>query len=340
MSSTPPLRLTPPDEALATLLAMLAPCPPRRVPVAEAVGLVLAVPLVVPGPLPIRPVALVAGWAVRAEETLGAGPYAPAPLATLPVPVAPGDALPDRTDAVLGPFELEEGPLPQALQGVVPGEGVRAPGEDAAPGTRLREAGERMTARDLPALAAMGVAEVPVRIPRIAWAGAAAPFVSALIRGEAGESCALADCTGREDTPPDLILVTGPGSGFVPTLHGLGSRPGGPAAIGLVGAVPAVLLPGLPQDAYAAWILLLRPALRHLTGAPPLETGRARLARKVASTVGLAEIVPLRLDGERAEPLAVGAVPLSALAAADGVLVVPPGAEGYEAGAEISVLPP
>jgi molybdopterin biosynthesis enzyme len=52
----------------------------------------------------------------------------------------------------------------------------------------------------------------------------------------------------------------------------------------------------------------------------------------------LAEIVPVRLAGGVAEPLAVGAVPLAALAAADALLIVPPGAEGHDAGAEVDLV--
>jgi molybdopterin biosynthesis enzyme len=101
-----------------------------------------------------------------------------------------------------------------------------------------------------------------------------------------------------------------------------------------------LLLPGRPEDAVAAWMLLGRPLLARLAGErapPPL---RARLARKVASSVGIAEIVPVRLtEAGLAEPLATGALPLAALSAAAALLLVPPGAEGHEAGAAVELLP-
>jgi molybdopterin molybdotransferase len=97
-------------------------------------------------------------------------------------------------------------------------------------------------------------------------------------------------------------------------------------------------MPGSWEDAYAAWLVLVRPAVRRLTRMARTERPRARLTRKVASAVGLLDVVPVRWAGPGlAEPLAVGALPPGLLAAADAVLLVPPAAEGYDAGAEIDL---
>jgi molybdopterin biosynthesis enzyme len=54
--------------------------------------------------------------------------------------------------------------------------------------------------------------------------------------------------------------------------------------------------------------------------------------------VGLLDIVPVRWTGPGlVEPLAVGALPPGVMAAADGVLLVPPAAEGYSAGADVEL---
>jgi molybdopterin biosynthesis enzyme len=63
------------------------------------------------------------------------------------------------------------------------------------------------------------------------------------------------------------------------------------------------------------------------------------LARKVASTVGLAEVVPVRRKGEEVEPLATKYLPLSSLARSDGWILVPADSEGYAAGARVQVRP-
>jgi molybdenum cofactor synthesis domain-containing protein len=369
-----PLRLADPAAALDALLALApAPVTPCRLPAAAAVGLVLAEALVARGPVPAMPVAARDGWAVAATDTDGAGPYAPAMLPAPPHRLAPGDPLPPGTDAVLAPFELsEDGPFAAAVATVAPGEGVRRPGEEIAPGTLLRAAGQRLRARDLPALAALGIAEVALRRPRLGWIATGdeiladprrdtlGPLLAALVPDAAfarlppvpDDPAAIAAALRAAAPSCDLLLLgggTGEGQGdrsaaglrAAGTLqvHGIGARPGTTAGFGAVAGRPVLLLPGRAEDALAAWILLGRPLLARLAGAalpPPL---RARLARKVASTVGLAELVPVRLEAGIAEPLAVGAVPLSALSAADAMLVVPPGAEGHDAGTEVDLVP-
>ncbi len=63
------------------------------------------------------------------------------------------------------------------------------------------------------------------------------------------------------------------------------------------------------------------------------------LARKVASTIGLVEIVPIRLAKGHAEPIASGYWPLASLAGTDGWILVPANSEGFPAGSEVVVRP-
>jgi molybdopterin molybdotransferase len=372
-----PLGLAPPAEALAALLALVpGPVAPRRVPAAAAVGRVLAGALVATRPIPAAPVAARDGWAVASVHTAGAGPYAPSPLPGTPAWVESGEPLPAGADAVLTPFEVDSaGPFAAALAAAAPGDGVRAAGEEAATGLVLRAAGERLRPLHLPALVALGIEAVAVRVPRVALlpvgdelmaagatpAGNALPTVLAGFLAEAGADADLRAPVGDDPAAiggalreaaagADLVLAmggTGEGrrdrsaSGLDAAgrllLHGIGARPGTTAALGEAVGRPVILLPGRAEDALAAWWLLARPALRRLTGAADPSPRTVRLARKVASVVGMAELVPLRfLSADLAEPLAVGALPLSALTAADALLVVPPGAEGYEAGATIA----
>ena len=57
--------------------------------------------------------------------------------------------------------------------------------------------------------------------------------------------------------------------------------------------------------------------------------------------VGLAELVPVRLEGEAARPIPIasGYVPLAALALADGWVLVRAESEGYPAGSEVVIRP-
>jgi molybdopterin biosynthesis enzyme len=180
------------------------------------------------------------------------------------------------------------------------------------------------------------MAEVAVRVPRIGWMGEdpLRPIFAALVAAEGVE---------WSNGDPDLVLLAGDPEALGPgalILHGLGARPGMAAGVGLLGSTPVLLLSGRAEEALAAWYLLGRPALRHLAGAAPPVPIQARLARKLASTIGLLEIVPVRLIApDLAEPLAIGALPAGLLAAADALLLVPPGVEGYEAGNAVALQP-
>ena len=59
----------------------------------------------------------------------------------------------------------------------------------------------------------------------------------------------------------------------------------------------------------------------------------------MTSTVGLAEVVPVRRNGTQAEPLAVRYLPLSSLARSDGWILVPADSEGYSEGTPVQVRP-
>ena len=100
------------------------------------------------------------------------------------------------------------------------------------------------------------------------------------------------------------------------------------------------MLPARLDAALAAFLVVGQPLLRRLTGATTSEpTMPVTLARKIASTVGLAEVVPVRRNGDGVEPLASGHWPLHALARADGWIFVPAESEGFAARAQLEMRP-
>jgi molybdenum cofactor synthesis domain-containing protein len=370
-----PLHLADPS-LIPGLLSRLIPAPvaPVTRAVADGAGGCLAEDLVLRHPVPAMDRAARDGWAVRAVETAGASAYAPAPVADA-IWVEAGAPLPAGTDAVLQPFEVEgREPLLTALAEAVAGDGICQAAADAEAPLLLRRAGESLRALDLPLLAAAGIATLPLRQPRVALLpvgneilddpalDSLSPFLASLIAREgaaarrlppvADEPARIAQALRAGATEADLLLAlggTGAGRGDhtasglslagETVLHGLGTRPGYSAGLGSVAGRPVVLVPGHAADAFACWLLLARPALRRLSDVAPAPLRPARLARKVASAVGMAEVVLLR-RGEEAgvvEPLATGTLPLGALAAAQAVLVVPPASEGYEAGRWVEV---
>ena len=56
--------------------------------------------------------------------------------------------------------------------------------------------------------------------------------------------------------------------------HGIAVQPGRTSAVGRVGNTPVVVLPGAPDQAFAAWWTLALPALDSLSGRRPRKTPR------------------------------------------------------------------
>jgi molybdopterin molybdotransferase len=112
-------------------------------------------------------------------------------------------------------------------------------------------------------------------------------------------------------------------------------QPGRTSAVGWIGKIPVVALPGAPDQALAAWWTLVLPALDRLSGLCPRPAVTLPLARKVASSVGIAEIVLLERNHGAWMPLAVGDLSLDAVARADAWLAVPGRAEGFAAGTPV-----
>ena len=106
---------------------------------------------------------------------------------------------------------------------------------------------------------------------------------------------------------------------------------------------PVLGAPGYPVSAALTFDIFAAPLLARLEGAPPPEApvAQARLARKLASTMGMDDWVRVRLGrvgGQLvATPLPRGAGVLTSLVRADGLLVVPAALEGHHAGEDVTV---
>jgi molybdopterin molybdotransferase len=351
MSSQRISSLTPIGDVLARV-AQIAPVAPRQMPLGDAEGHVLAQD-VVAAISPAAPVALIDGWAVRAEQIADAGPYAPVRLDAPPAWVDAGGAMPVGMDAVLPPDAVTADEVHAAATA---GDGVLAAGADAAPERPLRRAGEKLRAADVAALQAAGVSQVMVRQPRVRVVampgcdaaalavsrgvsayGANVIFVRALERALADEQTDLVITVGgtgagRKD---DSVAMLGR-MGDV-AIHGFGLLPGETAALGSAKGHPVLMLPGRLDGALAAFLVVGDALLRALTGAPISPGMPVTLARKIVSTVGIAEVVPVRRVADGVEPLAAGHWPMQALTRADGWVLVPPESEGFAAGSQLEM---
>jgi molybdopterin biosynthesis enzyme len=355
-------RLTPLDAILASFQSRIAAVMPGRTPPSQALGAVLAED-VQPSQCPPRPIALRDGFAVAAADIADAGPYAPVPVGLTACRVDVGGALPSGTDAVVPLDAITlRGDRAEAVAPVAPGDGILAPGGDAAPAIALRRAGERLRALDLAAMAAAGIAEVIIRAPRLALARAAAaktPVLDAaqvtLSRCAEKAGCAVREASALAEALSEgqcdvVIGIGGTGSGrrddAVQELarrgrveaHGIAICPGETAAVGFVGARPVLLVPGRLDAALVVWLLIGRHLVAKLAGGVVEDTPMiSPLRRKVTSTIGMTEIVPVSCSDGMAEPLGSGYLSLTALSRSDGWILVPAESEGFAAGSEVAV---
>jgi molybdopterin molybdotransferase len=359
-------RLTPLDDVLARIDALIEPVPPHVTDVSAALGGTLAEDIVVEAAIPAAARALRDGWAVASELTTDASAYAPVPLPSARR-VDVGEPLPAGTDAVapLDAVTIRDG-VAQALAPSGPGEGVLPAGADVGRGATFMQAGRRLDRLHVGLLAAAGVARVSIRAPRLRLVRsgrrddviidtALACIADAI--GTVGGMVVTGDPNGLPDALADtaadaVIVVGGTGSGrndaTVRTLasvgkvhvHGIALVPGETAAFATVGPRPLVALPGRLDAALAAWHVLGQAMLARLAKSrEPLRLRTAKLTHKVTSTVGLSELVAVRCDGTSAKPIASGYVPLSALAQANGWILIRPDSEGYPAGSEAVIRP-
>jgi molybdopterin biosynthesis enzyme len=359
-------RLTPLDAVLDRIDALVAPVTPREVAIAAAVGRVTAGDVMV-APRPPAALALRDGWALSAGLTQDASPYAPAilPAAIL---IDAGAPLPPGADAVaeIDAVVVRDGGA-HAVAAVTPGDGVLRTGADGDGATAFARDGRRLSAAAAAALAGADILRINIREPRVLVirarpAGdliidAAADLVAQAIAAAGGvvldpaDGEQLEDALRRQDTDA-VVAIGGSGSGrndaSVSTLasvgrveaHGIALSPGETAAFGTVGTRPVLLLPGRIDGALAVWLLLGQRLLARLAGSrkqPPAVA--ATLTRKVASNLGLAELVPVRLREGKAEPLGSGYLPLQTIAQADGWMLVAADREGHPAGATVMVRP-
>lgn len=153
----------------------------------SAVGRITAAPVLAPHPLPTFPRSTVDGYAVRAQDTYGAGESLPAYLKVCgesPMGAAPdfairqgecalihtGGMLPEGSDAVVMveyTQSAQAGEI-EILRAAAVGENVLKVGEDVASGEEVIPAGTSLRAAEIGGLMALGITQVVVAArPRV-----------------------------------------------------------------------------------------------------------------------------------------------------------------------------
>lgn len=143
---------------------------------------------------------------------------------------------------------------------------------------------------------------------------------------------------GREDFSVRVIREIGE-----VLYHGIAMKPGKPAILGCQGATPILGVPGYPVSGIIVIEQLLKPLVDHWLKVPAAAAQyvKAVLTRPVVSGLKYQEFVRVRMGyvGNKlmASPLSRGSGVVSSFMKADGILEVPQGLEGYEAGQEVTV---
>lgn len=294
-------------------------------------------------------------------DVVGASSYSPVLLNTLPPWVEVGDSIPAGCDCVLEPDILEQiGPIIQVVAEVAPGTGIRRSGEEAARGSDLIHAGQKISHLDMRTARVVGLEHLTVRQPRVRVinvpakdgqsstarfiadatraAGADVLYVESIAQDIESIATVLdvnrcdlvltigGTGRGRADATADAILKKG-----TLVAHGLAIQPGRTGVVGQIEGCPVIALPGSGDQALAVWLALVLPVLNRLSGRSLYESKRP-LARKIASAPGVADVVLLKADGDSWLPISTGDLSLHQLAQADAWLIVPGEAEGYAAG--------
>jgi molybdopterin molybdotransferase len=283
--------------------------------------------------------------------------------------VVNGEPVPEGASTVipLVDTEVRESML-DVYTPIAAGENVIPAGRELRRGDCILDAGRVLRAADAALLLESGVSTVGViRRPRVSIMvvrrdilDTSGPMIRALVaqdggvgvdpgiqdEDDVGSALARAEC--------DLLLVIG-GSGVGPNdraagalardgeaiFRGVAINPGDTTTVGRIRETPVAILPGPPLAALFAYDAVAGRTVRTLAGKQPgwpYGSRRARLTRKVASSLGRLECCRVRVSGDAAEPLAVADNRTLATAVrADGFVLVPPHSEGFPEGAEVLV---
>jgi molybdopterin biosynthesis enzyme len=283
--------------------------------------------------------------------------------------VETGDAMPQGADCVLHADLVDcSGPMALAVGEAAPGQGVRRMGEDMAAQRPPVLEGAVIRPADLLIARRAGLLELAVRGPRARIINVAAASRETFSTHLVSESLAASNATilATETVARDaasiaaalageacdlLLLIGGTGEGRADATaealalggallaHRIAVQPGGTTAIGRLGDTPLVALAGSPDQAFAGFLAFVQPVLDRLSGRSERMGVTLPLSRKIASRVGLSEIVLLGRERDMWRPLAIGDFSLEAMRLADAWLAVPGDSEGYAVGTPVVALP-
>lgn len=143
---------------------------------------------------------------------------------------------------------------------------------------------------------------------------------------------------GSEDYTVKLIAELGE-----VLVHGIATKPGKPAILGIVHNKPVLGIPGYPVSAYFVFENFAKPIIKGFVNQPipAKDAAEAVLSKRVVSSLKHREYVRIKLgmvdDKLIATPLSRGAGATMSLVRADGILEIPQNSEGVEGGESVKI---
>lgn len=341
------------------------------------------------------------GYAVRAEDTYGAGRLKSRTLRVLEVihagqlgtrkvgegeatQIATGAPMPSGANAVVMVEETERNAGNVMVNGAVhPGENVSPAGEDVRRGTIVVKALSVLTParigvcaalgfRDLAVFAKPKVAVLPsgdeVRPPGIALEPGAIydvnSYTLATLVEEHGceatlfpvvpdELDAVREALEKAAATHDVVIISGGSSvgerdlvidaiRALGTLHvhGIAVKPGKPTLVGTVGTAMVLGMPGYPTSCLTNGYGFVVPALRAMARLPAWQPRVVELpmARRVTSTVGRHQYLPVRVENGEALPVYKESGAITSMSEADGFIEIPANVDLVEKGEVVRVV--
>lgn len=144
---------------------------------------------------------------------------------------------------------------------------------------------------------------------------------------------------GKEDYTAEIIANLGK-----ILVHGIAIRPGKPAILGIIDNKPVIGVPGYPVSAHLIFNLFAKPVIykKQRRVLPEDNTVTCKVARKLSSAMGVDDYVHTNVARIRNEyiayPLNRGSGITTSLVKSDGILHIPRGIEGFNAGDTCSVV--
>lgn len=138
---------------------------------------------------------------------------------------------------------------------------------------------------------------------------------------------------GRGDFVPEIMSELGE-----LVFHGIAVKPGKPTALAVAGAKLILGMPGYPTSALSNYYIIVEPILEKMTGRKVRKNyTSAKMERKVLSTIGRYQFLPVKLEEGTAVPVMRGSSSITSMAIADGFVEIEENVEVVEKGATVTV---